>query len=79
MRVISLRRVREFWERHSDAEEALRVWYKTAEKAEWSSLDDVRKTYSAADCVELDGGRIVTVFGSCPQSGVGLRPPQHGP
>ena len=51
MRVISLRRLREFWEQHGDAEKPLRNWFKTARKARWGSLQDVRRTYPRTDSV----------------------------
>ncbi len=62
VRVISLKLLREFWDSHRDAEQPLRLWYKTAEKATWSSLHDVRKTYTHADPVKTKGGDRLTVF-----------------
>jgi mRNA interferase HigB len=60
--VISLKRLREFWERHPDAEPPLRAWYRIALGAEWESLRDVRTTYPHADGVEIESGEILTVF-----------------
>ena len=65
MRVISLRRLREFWEEHSDAETPLRNWFKTARKARWGSLQDVRRAYPHADGVTTPGGETLTVFNIC--------------
>jgi len=62
VRVISLKLLREFWERHSGAAEPLRGWYKTACSARWSSLQDVRLTYRHADGVKTSGGDTLTVF-----------------
>lgn len=62
MRLISLKRLREFWERHSDAEKPLRAWYKAVLAAEWKDLKDARATFSHADGVETDGGEILIVF-----------------
>ncbi len=62
MRVISLKRLREFWEQHADAEEPLRAWYKTVLGAEWKSLRDARATYPHADGVETGSGESLTVF-----------------
>lgn len=59
--MISLKPLREFWQRHDDAEEPLRLWYKTATNATWSSLQDVRQTYPHADGVKTSGGAL-TVF-----------------
>jgi mRNA interferase HigB len=49
--VIGKRRLFEKAEQYPDAKSALQVWFDTAEAAEWTSLDDVRKTYPAADMV----------------------------
>ena len=65
MRVISLKPLHEFWRRHPDAEQALRLWYKTATSAEWSSLQDVRRAYPHADGVRTPDGGILTVFNVC--------------
>ncbi|MBI2901208.1 MAG: type II toxin-antitoxin system HigB family toxin [Planctomycetes bacterium] len=62
MRVISIRLLRRFWEGHADAEGPLKAWYRTAGKAEWKSLQEVRGTYSAADGVPNRCGETLTVF-----------------
>jgi mRNA interferase HigB len=61
VRVISLKRLREFWEQHGDAEGPLRAWYRTVLGAEWKSLKDARETYPHADGVETASGTM-TVF-----------------
>ena len=62
MRVISLKPLRVFWNRHPEAEEPLRQWYKTAAAAAWKSLKDVRQTYPHADGVGAKRGGTLTVF-----------------
>jgi len=62
MRVISLKRLRDFWELHSGAEAPLREWYATTLAAEWESLMDVRQTYPHADGVQNDDEETLTVF-----------------
>ncbi len=62
MRVISLKRLREFWDLHPDAELPLRHWYKTTLKADWRNLSEVRQTYSHADGVRSKSGETLTVF-----------------
>ena len=57
MRVHSLKTLRDFWERHTDAEGALRAWCKTAEKASWSNFSDLRKSFGTADVIR--GNRAV--------------------
>ena len=65
MRGISLKCLREFWQRHAYAEEPLRCWYKTVSNAEWRSLQDTRATYPHADGVQAEDGEILTVFNIC--------------
>lgn len=62
MRVISLKRLREFWEQHPDAEKPLRAWYRIVRGAEWRNLRDARATYPHADGVETYSGEALTVF-----------------
>lgn len=62
MRVISLKRLREFWARHPNAEIPLRAWYRTVLGAEWTSLRDAKVTYPHADGVETGSGETLTVF-----------------
>lgn len=61
-RVISVRRLREFWQRHPDAKAPLRKWYRTTLKARWQNLQDVRVIYPSANGVLVASGRTVTVF-----------------
>jgi len=62
VRVISLRALREFWQRYPDAEQPLRRWYKTATNAQWANLHDARLAYPHADGVRTEGGETLTVF-----------------
>jgi mRNA interferase HigB len=61
LRVISKKKLREFWAIHPAATQPLSLWYKAAEHAEWSSPNDVRNTYRRADPI---GGEFV-VFDIC--------------
>lgn len=51
MRVISRRRLREFWARHADAENALKAWYAVVKRARWNDLLEIQRTYSSAEAV----------------------------
>lgn len=57
MRVISKRKLREFWEVHPKARPPLEAWYQIARHAEWENFSDVRATLNSVDQV----GRL-TVF-----------------
>jgi mRNA interferase HigB len=45
MRIISRRRLVEFWERHPDAEQPLRAWYAEANNAKWKSPAEIKAMY----------------------------------
>ena len=57
MRVLSRSTLRAFWERHPDAEQPLRDWYKAAERADWASPAQVRQRYPDASII--GGSRVV--------------------
>lgn len=48
MQVIALRTLRQFWERHAQAETPIKVWYAIASKADWASTADVKRQFGAA-------------------------------
>lgn len=51
MRIISVSKLREYWEKHPDARIPLCLWYSKVSKAEWTSLNDMRKDYNSVDYV----------------------------
>ncbi len=57
MRVVAKKLIREFWERHADAEEQLKTWHKEASKASWMSPSGIKEEYAKASI--LKGGRVV--------------------
>ena len=50
-RIISKRTLREFWEKHRDSEEYLKVWYQTASHADWHTPQDVKRMYVNASII----------------------------
>lgn len=53
MKVLSLRTLREFWQKlgRTDAEQPLKAWHDEAKKAVWSSPQDVKAAYRSASFV----------------------------
>lgn len=51
MRIIARKALRDFWERHPDAEEALKAWYQDAQHATWKSPNAIRQTYVTASII----------------------------
>jgi mRNA interferase HigB len=51
MRIIARKTLREFWEKHPDAEQPLRAWHDKVKKADWKSPADVKRDYRTASFV----------------------------
>jgi mRNA interferase HigB len=51
MRVISRKTLKDFWERHPEAEQALRAWYADVRQAVWKSPADIKKVHRNASFV----------------------------
>ena len=54
MRIISFATIRNYTQKHADADIPLRDWYKKTEKADWACLADVKRTFNSADYVGND-------------------------
>ena len=54
MRVIAKKALREFWQRHPDAERPLLAWYREAEAADWGTPAEVKARYRSASIVGSD-------------------------
>jgi mRNA interferase HigB len=51
MRIITLKPLRLFWERHPDARQALQAWSRDAKQARWTTPADIRHVYRHASFV----------------------------
>lgn len=51
MRILSLKTLRVFWERHPDAMEPLRAWYHEVLKEDWGTPAKVKEKYGNASIV----------------------------
>lgn len=54
MRIIARRTLREFWERHPDVEEPLKIWISEVKKADWKKPADIKSLYHHASFVGSD-------------------------
>ena len=54
MVIISKTILVEFSAHHADSEDALNKWYEVSKKANWNSLNDLKKTLSTVDYVGND-------------------------
>jgi len=51
MRVISRRRLREFWEHHPDARASLESWFIDVKHASWQKPEDIKAIYRNASII----------------------------
>lgn len=59
MRVIAIRRLRDFWSKpgRADSEQPLRAWHREAKRASWAGPEDIKATYRNASV--LPDSRVV--------------------
>ena len=51
MRIIAKSTLREFWEKHNDAEVPLKTWHKIVEKQYWKSTHDIKQLFGDASII----------------------------
>ena len=56
LRVISIKTLRTFWEKHADSQQQLKAWYQEAEKAIWKNSNELKAEYPSASI--LDDSRV---------------------
>jgi len=60
MRIVTTRKLKEFWTENKSAETALRDWIKTVLLADWKTSVDIKKTFNSANlyknCIIFDVG-----------------------
>jgi mRNA interferase HigB len=57
MRVISRKKIEDFWRVYPDAEESLKSWYYEVIHAQWQKPEEIKRRYGSADI--LRGNRVV--------------------
>ncbi len=51
MRIISRKALRDFWESHTDAQQALQAWYADVKHAAWKTPAEIKREYRSASFV----------------------------
>ena len=51
MRIISRKTLKDYWDRHPDAQQSLQAWYDDARHAEWKYPADIKNTYRNASFI----------------------------
>jgi mRNA interferase HigB len=52
--VISFKKLKEYFSKETNAQTALRDWYKITKRAEWENFADLKNTFNSADNVGYD-------------------------
>ena len=52
MHVISMKKLKQFWLNHPNAEVSLRYWYKLTTQHKWQSFNDICQTFPSASQVK---------------------------
>ena len=62
MSVIAKKTLRDFWEKHKDCEEQLKIWYHEAENASWKSPNQIKKDFPTA-IILMDNRMVFNIKG----------------
>ncbi|QEC52475.1 mRNA interferase HigB [Anseongella ginsenosidimutans] len=54
MVVISYGKIREFFEEHANAKDALNNWYRLTLKADWASFHELKEMFNSVDAIGND-------------------------
>jgi len=54
MRVIAKATLSEFWSKHPESQQALRIWYEDASHAQWRTPQDIKARYASASFVSAN-------------------------
>lgn len=57
LRIFSRNTLVEFWKKHPDAQQPLRLWFSIVERASWASPTEIRAVFGSADF--LANNRVV--------------------
>ncbi|MHC5354831.1 type II toxin-antitoxin system HigB family toxin [Myroides sp. LJL115] len=52
MRVIAIKTLRSFWEKHADSEQQLKAWFQEAERATWKDVNELKSEYPSASILK---------------------------
>jgi mRNA interferase HigB len=57
VRIISVKKLKDFWRQHPDVEQQLKAWYSEVTKSEWKKFSDITKHYKTVSI--LNNNRVV--------------------
>ena len=57
MRVIKIKTLKEYWQKHKDVESRLKSWFAEMKRGEFKSPADIKRKYPSADIIA--GNRVI--------------------
>ena len=63
MRIIAKKTLKDFWSKHADVEHQLKAWHSETEKANWKSINDLKKEYPSASIL-MDSRVVFNIKGN---------------
>lgn len=51
-RIVAKKTLRDFWEKHADAEQYLKTWHETAKNSNWNSPNEIKQTFINASILK---------------------------
>ena len=54
MHIIKRRTLKEFWQKHSDAEQPLKTWFGITKSAKWQNPSEIRQIFGTADFLQTN-------------------------
>ena len=51
MRIIAIRTLKDYWEKHPETQQPLSEWYVKVERAQWESFADMKRDFGSVDYV----------------------------
>lgn len=54
MRIIALKTIKEFWNKHPETEQQLRAWYDEVKKADWRKPNDLLREFPNVRVIKND-------------------------
>lgn len=64
MQILSKKTLRDFWEKHPQAQRPLTAWYQTASSATWSAPADIKATFGASVDFVADNRVVFDIAGN---------------
>ncbi len=63
MRILTKKRLKDFWLKHSDCEQALKSWYAECKRSQWKTPNDIKREYPSASFL-IDNRVVFNIKGN---------------